>query len=107
MEMALRTSNLLLPEGFVEMDCEEMMYVDGGGISIWAKIGIVAAAVALGAGLAVALAYGQIYLAAKIMGVTFKAFVAKLGAAGVAAVIGEAIGVSATIVIATFNYLGL
>ena len=31
MEMALRTSNLSLPEGFVEMDREEMMYVDGGG----------------------------------------------------------------------------
>ena len=31
MEMALRTSNLVLPEGFVEIDREEMMYVDGGG----------------------------------------------------------------------------
>ena len=30
MEMALRTSNLILPQGFVEMDREEMMYVDGG-----------------------------------------------------------------------------
>ena len=30
MEMALRTSNLKLPQGFVEMDREEMMYVDGG-----------------------------------------------------------------------------
>ncbi|MFA6867002.1 MAG: hypothetical protein WCR54_05750 [Clostridia bacterium] len=30
MEMALRQSNLVLPQGFVEMDQEEMMYVDGG-----------------------------------------------------------------------------
>ena len=30
MEMALRTSNLVLPQGFVEMDREEMMYVEGG-----------------------------------------------------------------------------
>ena len=38
MEMALRTSNLRLPQGFVEMDREEMMYIDGGdffvGISV-------------------------------------------------------------------------
>jgi hypothetical protein len=31
MEATLRSSNLLLPQGFVEMDREEMMYVDGGG----------------------------------------------------------------------------
>ena len=30
METALRTGNLVLPEGFVEIDREEMMYVDGG-----------------------------------------------------------------------------
>ena len=44
MEMALRTSNLRLPEGFVEMDREEMMYVDGGdyfvGISVSAATAI-------------------------------------------------------------------
>jgi len=49
MEMALRTSDLLLPEGFVEMDCEEMMYVDGGGtisLTLTGKgiIGIIASA---------------------------------------------------------------
>ena len=51
MEMALRTSNLLLPEGFVEMDREEMMYVDGGGIPTWVayySIEIIIWAVGLG-----------------------------------------------------------
>ena len=42
MEMALRTSNLLLPEGFVEMDCEEMMYV-GGGHSVATHLSLAAA----------------------------------------------------------------
>ena len=51
MEMALRSSNLLLPEGFVEMDREEMMYVDGGGIPTWVayySIEIIIWAVGLG-----------------------------------------------------------
>ena len=34
MKMAIRTSNLILPQGFVEMDREEMMYVDGGNNSV-------------------------------------------------------------------------
>lgn len=31
MEATMKMSNLVLPQGFVEMDKEEMMYVDGGG----------------------------------------------------------------------------
>ena len=33
MEYVARKSNLVVPEGFVELDREEMTYVDGGGIS--------------------------------------------------------------------------
>lgn len=31
MEATMKMSNLVLPQGFVEMDREEMMYVEGGG----------------------------------------------------------------------------
>lgn len=55
MEMALRTSNLVLPEGFVEMDREEMMYVDGGlstnALACMIDLGLIIVCGAINAGL--------------------------------------------------------
>jgi len=81
-----------------EMMSEDEMYDVNGGLSIWAKAAISAAIVAAGAGLIVALAYGQIYLAAKIMGLTFKAFVSNHGAAAVITFVATATGVSVGLV---------
>ncbi|WP_291569672.1 hypothetical protein [Clostridium sp. UBA4548] len=95
---------LQLPNSFVDIDSDEMEYLDGG-MSWQNKLLVIGACVAVGAALTVALVYGQLGLAAKIMGFTFKTLIRKLGAVGVAAVVGQSVGVSTTIVIAAFNYL--
>ena len=95
---------LVMPGNYVEMREEEMMYLDGG-ISKKDKAGIIAIAIAGGAALAVAIAYGQIALGARIMGFAMKQYVKKLGAAGVATVIAGSLGVSYTATLAVVKFL--
>ena len=66
---------------------------------------IIAGAIACGAALTVALVYGQIALAAKIMGFTFKKMAKKMGAKAVAGVVASSLGVSTTVTFAALNFL--
>ena len=58
MEAVAKCSNLVLPKGFVELDREEMTYVDGGwfwnnGVStFWTGVAIDATIMAIGIGIA-------------------------------------------------------
>lgn len=97
-----RNYELQLPNSYVDVDREEMEYVDGG--YTWWQKGLVATAiVAAGVGLIVALSYGQIWLAASIMKVSFAAAVSSLGIGGVAAVVGVSTGISSGIVVAALS----
>lgn len=56
-----------------------------------------------GTGLIVALSYGQIWLVAKIMKITFGVAVRTLKIAGVASIVAASTGISATVVIAVLS----
>ena len=104
MEMTLR-----LPSSYVDIEREEMEYIEGGMSWYW-KVAIGAGVLALGAGLIVAFAYGQLYLAARIMGWTFSRYVQTLGAAAVADVVSKSlVGTGATIgtVLTVFKFAGI
>ena len=88
---------LQLPNSYVDIDRDEMEYIDGG-YAAWQKALVATAIVAAGVGLVVALSYGQIWLAAKIMKFTFATAVSKLKIAGVAAIVSYSTGLSATVV---------
>ena len=92
-----REYNLQLPNNYVEIDRDEMEYVDGG-FELWQKALVATAIVAAGAGLIVALSYGQIWLAAKIMKFTFAVAVQKLKIGGVATIVAANTGLSAVVV---------
>ncbi len=79
-----------------------MEYVDGG-YTTWKKALVATEIVAAGAGLVVALSYGQIWLAAKIMKYTFDYAVYRLGIAGVATIVAFSLGISATVVTSTLK----
>ena len=76
-----------------------------GGLTKVQKGLIIAGAIACGAALTVALVYGQIALAAKIMGFTFKKMAKKMGAKAVAGVVASSLGVSTTVTFAALNFL--
>ncbi|WP_200813126.1 hypothetical protein [Helcococcus massiliensis] len=84
---------LVLPQNYVEIEQEEMMYLDGG-MSNSDKVLLLGAIAISGAALTAALTTGQFWLGAKIMGMTFGKFVAKLGAAKVAGFIATNTGLS-------------
>ena len=88
---------LQLPNSYVDIDRDEMEYIDGG-YAAWQKALVATAIVAAGVGLVVALSYGQIWLAAKIMKFTLATAVSKLKIAGVAAIVSYSTGLSATVV---------
>ena len=89
-----RKYELALPTSYVDVDSEEMEYIDGG-YAAWQKALVATAIVAAGAGLIVALSYGQVWVAAKIMGYTFKTAVRKLGIKAVVGIVVESTGISA------------
>lgn len=98
-----RNYELTLPTSYVDVDNEEMEYIDGGW-AWWKKALVGAAIAAAGVGLIVALSYGQVWLAAKIMKTTFSLAVRKIGAAGVTAMIVGATGASGAIVAAALAF---
>ena len=95
---------MVLPASYAVIEEEEMMYLDGGLTKVQKGL-IIAGAIACGAALTVALVYGQIALAAKIMGFTFKKMAKKMGAKAVAGVVASSLGVSTTVTFAALNFL--
>lgn len=93
---------LQMPNNYVDIDQEEMEYIDGGW-AWWQKALVATAIAAAGVGLIVALSYGQIWLAAKIMKMTFSVAVSKLKIAGVATIVGASTGISFTVVMAALS----
>ena len=93
MTAVMEKTNLVVPMGFVEIDSEEMTYVEGG-INVWGRLAISAAIVVAGVGLVVALATMQFYVAAFIMGKAFKGFMVTHGKAAVIAFVTNATGIS-------------
>lgn len=83
-----------LPNQYVEIEQEEMMYLNGGALSSWDKAWIVGAAIAGAVVLGVAIWAGAWYTTAKIMGFTFKVIILNAGAAPVVSTIIAAIGIS-------------
>ena len=88
---------LRLPSTYVDIARDEREYVDGG-VTFWQKALVATAIVSAGVGLVVACSYGQIWLIASIMKVTFGAAVHSLGVAGVATIVGGTFGVSTGLV---------
>ncbi len=84
---------MVLPASYAVIEEEEMMYLDGG-MSKLTKAGIIAAIVVVGAAVTTALVYGQFYLGAKIMGLTMKRYVKRVGAKAVATVIATNLGLT-------------
>jgi hypothetical protein len=93
---------LQLPNSYVDIDSDEMEYIDGG-YTLWQKALVASAIVAAGVGLVVALSYGQIYLAAKIMKITFANAVKKLTIKGVATIVAGSLTISSGIVVAALS----
>ena len=99
------TYGLTLDNSWELMSEEEMYDVNGGRSLRWyEKTAIIAAIGISAAALVVALTYGQLLLAAKIMGLTIKGFVATCGASVVATFIATSIGVSTSVVAAAFYF---
>ena len=96
-EMVLR-----MPSSYVDVEREEMEYIDGG-FTAWQKALVATAVVAAGAGLVVACSYGQIWVIASIMKVTFAAAVNSLGITGVATIVGATFGVSTGLIVLALN----
>lgn len=94
---------LVMPSSYAVMSEDEMTYVDGG-VSKKQKACIIAACVAAGVALGVAIAAGQIALGARLMGLTIKSYTKKLGAKAVANVISKSFGWSlkATLAVVAF-----
>lgn len=84
---------LVMPMNYVELQEDEMMYLDGG-LSWWETGLIMGAAIAVGGVLTVAFATGQIWLAAKILGIGFKAYIQQAGVAQVASIVATSLGAS-------------
>ena len=97
METALRTGNLVLPEGFVEMDREEMMYVDGGFYITNNQLWLVLQACALNPIGATLIGLGIYKLAAWItaLGAKFGAKIGGLIGGLIGSLIGTLIGAAA------------
>ena len=95
---------LVLPSSYAVMDEEEMSYVEGGALSKVDKalIGICAASAIT---LTVALVYGQLALAAKILRWSVKKVARKAGAAAVVGCITATLGISGTAVWAVVNFI--
>lgn len=97
-----RNYELQLPNSYVDVDREEMEYIDGG-YTWWQKTLVATAIVAAGVGLITALSYGQIFLAAKIMKISFAVAVNKLKIAGVAAIVAGSTGIGVGTISAALN----
>lgn len=85
---------LVMPKNYAVVSEDEMTYIDGGAMAWYWKAAIIAGVVVAGVALAVALAYGQVGLVAKIMGLTIRAAATDLGVKGVATIVAGATGVS-------------
>lgn len=96
---------LVMPNSYALMNEEEMSYVEGGALLFWEKVGLIAACMASTAVITVALVYGQLALAAKIMGFTVKKLAKKAGAAAVVGCITATLGISSGAVWAFVNFL--
>ena len=86
-----------LPVNYIELDQEEMLYLDGG--CTWWQYALVYSAMTLaGVGLEVAIAYGQIWTVASLMKATFAAAVKSLGAKGVTTIVAGSFSISLTLI---------
>ena len=90
----LKRSNLVLPSSGYELDQEEMSYVEGG-MSLWTRIGIIAACVGVAVVVGAAIATGTFFAVAALMKMTFAAYVKTVGAAAVTKIILSTLGGSA------------
>ena len=77
---------LVMPRNFVEVAKEELEYIVGG-MSNWQKAIVVGAVIAGGIALTAAIAYGQFWLAAKILGYSVKTVARAVGAVAVVGLI--------------------
>ena len=107
-----RNYELALPSIYVDVDNEEMEYVDGGALSTATKAAIIAGVVIAGVGFACALAYGQVWLGLKlakgVFGTALKG-VMKAHAGAVIALIASCVvssfGISAAATTATISWI--
>lgn len=96
---------LVMPNSYVVMSEDEMMYVQGGALSKVDKAIIIGMCAASAVGLTVTLVYGQLALAAKILGWSVKKVAKKAGAAAVEELIATTLGISGGAVWAVLNFL--
>lgn len=96
---------LVLPSSYAVMEEEEMSYVEGGALSKVDKALIIGICAASAITLTVALVYGQLALAAKILRWSVKKVARKAGAAAVVGCITATLGISGTAVWAVVNFI--
>lgn len=96
---------LVMPSSYAMMDEEEMMYVEGGALSKADKALIIGICAASAVALTVALVYGQLALAAKILGWSVKKVAKKAGAVAVVGCITATLGISGGAVWAVVNFM--
>ena len=96
---------LVLPSSYAVMAEEEMSYVEGGALSKVDKALIIGICAASAITLTVALVYGQLALAAKILRWSVKKVARKAGAAAVVGCITGTLGISGGAVWAVVNFI--